>query len=164
MSSLPRFPIILDRVKSTFPDRAQSSVSLSASQQSGAARGIFSVHISQNPGQKGQSGALTWPEWQNQSGQDGIFRRSSVAGTQIRASRRFYSPAFLPCRGAMWLREGRSWSASSGAGEKDRTVPGVPRSSSNPTVVVESRSSAFLPIESPFASSLSRGDDALPRD
>src|SRR5215472_1004889 len=81
MSSLPRFPIILDRVKSTLPDRAQSSVSLSASQQSGAARGIFSVHISQNPGQKGQSGALTWPEWQNQSVQDGIFRRSSVAGT-----------------------------------------------------------------------------------
>jgi hypothetical protein len=64
MSSLPWFPIILDRVKSTFPDREQSSVSLSVSRQSRAARGIFSVHISQNPGQKGQARALTWPECQ----------------------------------------------------------------------------------------------------
>src|SRR5262249_9547546 len=72
----------------------------------------FPLTFRRIPDSRGNPGALTWPEWQNQSGRDGIFRRSSVAGTQIRASRRFYSPAFLPCRGAMWLREGRSWSAA----------------------------------------------------
>jgi hypothetical protein len=85
--------------------------------------GIFSVHIPRNPGQKEQPCALTCPERQDQPGQKGIFRQSSV-GTQIRSSRHFSSLALLPRREAIWLREGRLWSASSCANEKDRTVPG----------------------------------------
>ena len=111
--------------KSTFPDPVRSSVSLwglpaiqscpkhlcrphfPESRTKGAIPGYDLARVSKPIG-----------------GQAGIFRRSSVAGTRIRPSRRFYSPAFLSWQGSYMAEGGRLWSASPGAGEKDRTGPG----------------------------------------
>ena len=102
-------PLVSDNFgsgKSTFPDPVRSSVSLwglpaiqscpkhlcrphfPESRTKGAIPGYDLARVSKPIG-----------------GQAGIFRRSSVAGTRIRPSRRFYSPAFLSWQGAIWLRE-----------------------------------------------------------